>query len=68
MSYEELKPKLKDAPDHIYYKLLLDNSQVIIEQCHLSSRGKVAKDLGMNPTVFATTYKFLFAIVISEKV
>ncbi len=54
-------------PDHEYYSLLLANADTIISQTAFTSKGQVATDLGMNPTVFATTYKFLFAQTIVNK-
>lgn len=67
MSYEELLESIKaPLPDHIYYSLLLENAQTIVQQTVLTSKGQVAVDLGMNPAVFATTYKFLSAQTIAN--
>jgi len=42
-----------------YYKLLLDNAEVILIQVAQTSKAQVAKDLGMTPQVFATAIKFI---------
>jgi len=68
MTYLELLQIItKPLPDHQYYSLLLSSADTIVGQTAITSKGQVAKDLGMNPTVFATTYKFLFAQTIVNK-
>jgi len=63
MTYPQLIDHLQDnrLPDNDYYKFLLNNSSIIIEQIPYKSKAILGKELGMTPQVFSTALKYILA-------
>lgn len=62
MTYQHILDSIATTlPDHVYYNLLLDNASTIVARADTTSKKQVAEELGMNPVVFSTAYKFLLA-------
>jgi len=63
MDYITLVKDLKDSNKEQYYTLLTLHSSVLVREVSLSTRNKVAKEIGMSPQAFSTAYPLILSLV-----